>query len=62
VRPVLLADVTLTLRRLVAGCDLQLGVRNALNWAYQDPVGLSLSTFPGDPRSFYVKLTSHSGK
>jgi hypothetical protein len=38
------------------------GVRNALNWAYQDPVGLSLSTFPGDPRSFYVKLTSHSGK
>ncbi len=60
-RPVLLADLTLTLRRLLADCDVQLGVRNALNWAYQDPVGLSLSTFPGDPRSFYVKLTRRSG-
>lgn len=62
VRPVLLADATLTVRRFLPECDLQLGVRNALNWAYQDPVALSLDRFRGDPRSLYLKLIWSSSK
>jgi iron complex outermembrane receptor protein len=62
VRPVLLAGVTLTVRHILPGCDLQAGVRNALNWAYDDPAGLSLDRFPGDPRSYYMKLVWHPAK
>ncbi len=61
-RPVLMADATVTWTRVVAGFDLQAGVRNALNWSYVDPVGLSIDTLEGDPRSFYAKLTWHSGR
>jgi iron complex outermembrane receptor protein len=56
VRQVLLADVTLTLRRVLPGFDVQAGIRNALNWSYADPVGLSVDTMPGDPRAVYFKL------
>lgn len=48
-RPVLLAAFTLTLRRLAAGCDLQLGVRNALNWSYTTPWGCPSTIFPATP-------------
>jgi len=61
-RPVLLADLTLTVHKLPWGCDLQMGVRNALNWSYQDPIGLSLDLMPGDPRSAFVKLIWSPGK
>lgn len=57
-RPVLLADVTFTVRRFAFGCDLQVGLRNTLNWSYEDPAGLSLDRFPGDGRSVYVKLVA----
>lgn len=60
VRAVALVDVTLTVRRLPFGCDLQLGVRNALNWSYKDPVALSLDELQGDPRTAYVKLIWNS--
>lgn len=55
-RPVLLSDLTLTVHRLPFGGEFQIGLRNALNWAYQDPVGLSLDTIDGDPRNAFVKL------
>jgi len=55
-RPVLLASVTLT-ARLRGGLEMQAGVRNALNWAYMDPVGLSLDELEGEPRTAYLKLT-----
>ncbi len=56
VRPVLRADLTLTVQRLPFGSELQFGMRNALNWAYQDPVGLSLDEIAGEPRSLFVKF------
>ena len=55
-RPVLLADLTLTVRQILAGLDLQFGVRNALNWSYTDPTGLSIDQVQADPRSIFVKL------
>ena len=55
-RPVLSADLTLTVQRLPFGVELQCGLRNALNWAYQDPVGLSLDEIAGQPRSLFVKF------
>jgi outer membrane receptor for ferrienterochelin and colicins len=55
-RHVLLADLTLTARRVLAAFDLQFGVRNALNWSYMDPTGLSLDDIQADPRSIFVKL------
>jgi outer membrane receptor protein involved in Fe transport len=62
VRPVLLMDVTLTVRPLRAGFEVQAGVRNALNWWYQDPIGLSLDQIRGDPRTAYVKVSWNPGK
>ncbi|HLX46209.1 MAG TPA: TonB-dependent receptor [Bryobacteraceae bacterium] len=62
VRPVLLVDVTLTVRPLRAGFEVQAGVRNALNWWYQDPIGLSLDQIRGDPRTAYVKVSWNPGK
>ena len=59
-RPVLLVGLTLTMKRLPGGFDLQAGVRNALNWAYQDPVGLSLDRIQGDSRTAYLKLIWNS--
>jgi outer membrane receptor protein involved in Fe transport len=61
-RAVFLADLTFTVRRLLRDWDLQAGVRNALNWSYKDPIGLSLDTIQGDPRSFFVKLVWALGK
>ena len=62
VRPVLMADLTMTIHRALPGFDVQVGMRNALNWSYSDPVGLSLNTFKGDPRSIFVKLIWNPGK
>jgi outer membrane receptor for ferrienterochelin and colicins len=61
-RPVLLVDLTVTVHRLGAGFEVQGGVRNALNWAYQDPIGLSLDSIPGDPRTAYIKVVWTGGK
>ena len=62
IRPVVLADLTATLRRAVTGCDLTVGARNFLNWGYDDPTGLSRDKLPGDPRSVFVKLVWSVGK
>ncbi|HEY4362785.1 MAG TPA: TonB-dependent receptor [Bryobacteraceae bacterium] len=62
IRPVVLVDLTATLRRAVPGCDLTLGARNLLNWGYDDPTGLSRDKLPGDPRSLFVKLAWSAGR
>ena len=60
VRPVLLTDATTTLPRIHPEFDLQVGVRNLLNWSYQDPVYLAVDRMTGMGRSVFVKLIWHS--
>ncbi len=71
-RSVLIGDITLNIARIfdnpwtsnlgLQHIDLQVGVRNTLNWAYMDPTGLSLAEIPGDSRSLYVKFTRRTGR
>ena len=55
-RPVLVEDITLTTNRLHSNFDIQCGLRNALNWRYEDPVYLAIDQMRQDGRSFFVKL------
>jgi outer membrane receptor for ferrienterochelin and colicins len=50
-----LVDFTAT-ARVHPHFDLQVGMRNALDRRYQDPVYLSIDRLPGDCRSIFVKL------
>jgi iron complex outermembrane receptor protein len=59
-RPVLLEDITFTTRRLHPDFDLQFGVRDVLNWHYEDPVYLAIDQMRQDGRSMFVKLIRHS--
>lgn len=54
-RPVLLEDVTLT-SRVNREAEVQFGVRNALNWRYDDPIYLALEKMREDGRSVFVRL------
>ena len=54
----LLADATATLR-LNRRCDLQAGLRNALDRYYEDPIYLTVDRLRGDGRSAFVKLVWH---
>ncbi|HYL74950.1 MAG TPA: TonB-dependent receptor [Bryobacteraceae bacterium] len=55
-RPVLLEDITLTTRRLHPDFDIQFGIRNALNWRYQDPIYLAIDQMRQDGRAMFVRL------
>jgi len=55
-RPVALADVTLSTKRLLREFDLVLGIRNLLNWQYDQPVNLSIDRIRADGRSFFLKV------
>ena len=50
-----LVDLTATLH-LSSGCDLQAGVRNALDRRYEDPIYLAVDRLRGDLRSAFVSL------
>jgi outer membrane receptor protein involved in Fe transport len=50
-----LVDFTAT-ARVHPHFDLQVGVRNALDRRYEDPVCLTIDRLPGDGRSAFVKL------
>lgn len=56
IRPMALADITLSTVRLFRGYDLMCGVRNALNWQYDHPVDLSVERVRANGRTFFVKL------
>ena len=56
VRPVWLLDTTLSTLRLTRHFDLVAGMRNALNWQYDDPVDLSVDQIRRNGRTFYVKF------
>ena len=59
-RPVLLEDITFGTRGLHPNFDLRFGVRNLLNWHYQDPVYLAVDQMRQDGRSWFIKLIWHT--
>jgi outer membrane receptor for ferrienterochelin and colicins len=60
VRPVLLEDLTFGTRGLHPNFDLRFGVRNLLNWHYNDPVYLAIDQMRQDGRSLFIKLIWHT--
>ena len=62
VRPVLLADATVTTNRLFRDYDLAFGIRNALNWQYDQPVDLSMNRIRANGRSIVLKLIWQRGE
>jgi iron complex outermembrane receptor protein len=63
VAPVYLADFTLSSKHLLRNFDFRLGLRNAFNRSYSDPVELSgVNTVPQPGRSFFVELIAHRGE
>jgi iron complex outermembrane receptor protein len=62
VTPVYLADFTLTSKRLLRNFDMRLGLRNAFNRNYSDPIALypTVDSMPQPGRSFFVELIAHA--
>ena len=60
-RPVALADVTLSTKRLCRDFNLVFGIRNLFNWQYDQPVSLSIDRIRGDGRSFFLKAIWEPG-
>ncbi len=62
--PLFLADFTLTTKRLLPNLDLRLGLRNAFNAKYSDPVALNpmVDTMPEPGRTFFVELIAHRNR
>jgi len=65
-RPVALVDATVSTNKLFRAFDFVAGIRNALNWAYNDPIALpldaSLDQIPANGRSAFVKLIWRRGE
>jgi outer membrane receptor protein involved in Fe transport len=61
-KPVYLADFTLTSQHLLREFDVRLGVRNAFNLGYSDPIALNpaVDTMPQPGRTVFVELIGHS--
>ena len=59
-RPVLLEDVTFGTRGLHPNFDLRFGIRNLLNWRYNDPVYVAIDQMRQDGRGWFLKLIWHS--
>jgi outer membrane receptor protein involved in Fe transport len=64
VTPVYLADFTLTSKSLFRDLDLRLGLRNAFNRSYSEPIALNpaVDTMPQPGRSFFVELIAHRAR
>ena len=60
-QPLFLADFTLTSKHLLPDFDVRLGLRNAFNKSYSDPIALNpaVDTMPQPGRSFFVELIAH---
>jgi outer membrane receptor protein involved in Fe transport len=63
-KPVYLADFTLTSKRLLRDFDIRLGLRNAFNTSYSDPVALNpmVDTMPQLGRTIFVELIAHRAR
>jgi outer membrane receptor protein involved in Fe transport len=57
-KPVYLADFTLTSKRLLSNFDIRVGLRNAFNLRYTEPIALfpTVDSMPQPGRSFFVEL------
>ena len=59
-RPVALVNATVSTAKLGLGLDLIAGLRNALNWGYNDPgtwpLDASVDEIPANGRTAFVKL------
>jgi outer membrane receptor protein involved in Fe transport len=60
-KPVYLADFTLTSKRLFREFDARLGLRNSFNRSYSEPIALNgiVDSMPQPGRSFFVELIAH---
>lgn len=60
-KPLYLADFTLTSKHLLRDLDVRLGIRNAFNRNYSDPIALnpSVDSMPQPGRTFFVELIAH---
>ena len=65
-RPVALVNATVSTDKLFHGLDFVGGVRNALNWGYNDPIVLpldaSVDQMPANGRTAFVKLIWRQGE
>ena len=63
-RTVYLADFTLTSKHLLQNFDIRLGLRNAFNRNYSDPIALypTVDSMPQAGRSFFVELIAHKAR
>jgi outer membrane receptor protein involved in Fe transport len=64
VTPVYLADFTLTSKHLLRNFDVRLGLRNAFNRNYSDPIALNpiVPSMPQPGRTFFVELIAHGAR
>jgi outer membrane receptor protein involved in Fe transport len=64
VEPVYLADFTLTSKHLFRNFDVRLGLRNAFNRSYSDPIALYpiVASMPQPGRVFFVELIAHKAR
>jgi outer membrane receptor protein involved in Fe transport len=60
-KPVYLADFTLTSKHLLPNFDVRIGLRNAFNLKYTDPIALNpmVDSMPQPGRTFFVELIAH---
>ena len=63
-RPVYLADFTVSSHRLLPNFDVRAGLRNAFNRNYSDPVALNpaVDSMQQSGRTFFVELIVHGGR
>jgi len=63
-KPLYLADFTLTSKRLLPNFDVRLGLRNAFNQNYSDPIALFpiMDSMPQPGRTFFVELIAHAAR
>jgi len=62
VRPVYLADFTVTSKGLLRNFDFRFGLRNAFNRKYSDPIALNprVDSMAQPGRSVFIELTARS--
>jgi outer membrane receptor for ferrienterochelin and colicins len=62
--PVYLADFTLTSKHLLPNFDIRLGLRNAFNRNYSDPIALNpiVPSMPQPGRTFFIELIAHQAR
>ena len=63
-RPVYLADFTVSSRHLLPNFDVRAGLRNAFNWSYADPIALnpSVDSMQQPGRTFFMELIVHGAR